>query len=150
VAVTIGQGGVAGANDTAGTDGDNTTFGSLLTAYGGAGGRVGNDNANAPTSYGGGLLGQTATGDQYYTGGKGNIGAGSAAFMGGGGGGGSSMVSGATLGGTSVGGGAGGGGVRVGTAGAGMAPGGGGGAAANSGTIGGAGARGELRIMVVG
>lgn len=145
VAVTIGAGGASGG--TNGVVGGNTTFGSLLTAYGGGratadggggGGSGSAGNSIAGGRIGGGNGGVSANGsdaDNIFGGGGGADGSGSNggwAIFGGGGGAGFSSGS----GGTSVHGGNGGAsGV------AGSAPGGGGGSAA-------AGARGEVRVWI--
>jgi hypothetical protein len=153
VSVTIGAGGAIGSN------GSNTTFGSLLTAYQGVGAtgvngaRGGGGLPNG--SLGAGIGAAQVAGNPGVAGGEPSLesggggggsaansanssgGAGGNALFGGGGGGGSRTGSGALgVGGTSVFGGNGGGqGV------AGSAPGGGGGAGA-------AGARGEIRVWI--
>lgn len=151
VAVSIGAGGVTGG--IAG-NGGNTTFGTLLTAYGGEGG-VGSGSSTGATAGGNGG-GPTGVGLGIYTdyfsgaaGGRYNFAGGNAAMGGAGGGGANSSSAGAYYaGGTSMGGGNGGFGGRGGPAVAGSAPGGGGGGAADSGAVGANGARGELRIYI--
>lgn len=155
VAVSIGSGGAA----SSGSNGGNTTFGSYLTAYGGAGavsatssGGGGGALSAGSGASGGGPLGGTSGGDATFGGGGGRTGngAGGASFFGGAGGG-----FGAN-GGASQYGGGGGGGSGGGTGGAskfggaggnqsaaGTAP--GGGAGANA-----VGARGEARVRVIG
>jgi hypothetical protein len=163
--VTIGAGGAAQTTDSAGVDGGNTTFGSLVTAYGGGGGNgIGGANgggggggiASAGTSAGagGGLLGgvsaaDAAGTDSLFGGGGGGDGAttashagGSSVYGGGGGGGGSGDSSTGANGGNSVyGGGGGGAGSDGGTGGSGGSSvhggdGGGGGGGATPGTAG--------------
>lgn len=143
--VTIGAGGAGGsATPQDGADGGNTTFGSLLTAYGGGGGQGAN---SAPVFGGGGggsmakgavgggagspgapLAGEGASGaagtaGEYSGGGGANTSAGGASHYGGGGGGGASNGA----GGTSVFGGGGGAGNASGAATNGVQPAGGGG-----------------------
>lgn len=144
-AVTVGAGG-ASVNGTAGNNGNNTTFGSLLTVRGGsagpvanidvAGGNGGYLNVDDTKSYGIGVLEAAGTGGNMWGGGGGGgsddaaIGgfAGGSAFYGGGGGGGAQGTNGTTAaGGTSIYGGNGGAGVKNGAGVAGTAPGGGGG-----------------------
>ncbi len=166
VTVTIGAGG-ATANNAAGNAGGNTTFGSFLTAYGGAPGAAGGVNGGG----GGGALGAGTTGSTTGAGGRLGGGAGGASGAngsdattlwggGGGGGNGSTGVGGYTYYGGGGGGGGGGafaGGVSVyggnggagaaGNATAGSAPGGGGGGSNNQASgVSGAGARGEVRV----
>lgn len=146
VAVTIGAGGLPSGGT--GTAGGNTSFGSLLTAYGGGPGNAGN---------GGGGGGEGAAGSNSTAGlgggaggsGSGNNG-GNAMFSNGGGGGGASGANGGSSirgggGGAGASGSAGGTSVHGGNGGApavaGSAPGGGGGRNA-------AGARGEMRIWL--
>ena len=173
VAVGIGLGGTGGTtNGSNGVAGGNTTFGSLLTAYGGGGGGGTGASVDQMGGGGGGSLGAGLTATVAPNGGRLGGGSGAASALGGdattpfgggaggggggsggtggwayaGGGGGATATSGAT-GGTSMIGGAGGAGAASGTAGgAGSAPA-GGGAAGNS-ANGGAGARGEVRIWI--
>ena len=134
VSVTIGAGGSAGTGATAGGSGGdggvggNTTFGSLLTAYGGGGGRGGQNSALATGGGGGGgghSAGATAAGAAGGNGGQpitagpgfdvqgvtGSVGAGSTYYghFGGGGGGGSTNGAAPSSGGGSLFGGGGGG-----------------------------------------
>lgn len=172
--VTIGGGGGAGTGNSSGGSGDNTTFGSLLTAYGGHGGD--SDNALINCAQGGGFaIGSkvcdfypevgidpnqviaVGSGDSENTfphrkngrwgggaGGDASDTGGSSVHGGAGGGGGNSGS-----GGVSIFGGNGGTGTRTGTAGAGVVPAGGGGGASGtsvqSGTAG-AGAAGQAII----
>lgn len=180
VLITIGSGGAGqtGASGS-GASGGNTTFGSLLTAYGGGGGGGQNTGAAAASGGGGGEL--TAGGNASLatpgTGGAiggavgtisaglsaltifgggsgGGNGIGGSAVFGGGGGGGSQNA--VIAGGNSVFGGAGGASNFGATSGSpGVAPGGGGGgcgsgAAATGAGVGGNGARGECRITIFG
>lgn len=163
VVCTIGAGGVAGAN------GGNTTFGSLLTAFrggggsngsgvdrgGGGGGELSGGGTGTPGAageIGGGTSSQGSnTASKALTiwgggagGSNGSVDGGSAVFGAAGGGARSNTTS-ASQGGTSLYGGQGGAGVN-GTGSAGTAPGGGGG----GGATGGAGARGEIRIQILG
>jgi hypothetical protein len=112
--VTIGAGGV-GVDPTTkahGNDGNNTTLGSILTAYGGGGGRYGN-SASATGGGGGGLLsaGSGGTAGSVDGGAAGNTsgGAGGDTLYGGAGGGGADGSSTTGTGGNSYYGGAGGG-----------------------------------------
>lgn len=143
--VTIGSGGAARSGSAqTGATGGNTTFGSHVTAYGGAGGGTQDDGGSG----GGGILsaGSVSASTTGGAGGNPNGGAGSSsgASAGGdssfGGGGGGFASSNGTAGGASVNGGGGGGGSgSTGTAGAGGASfngGGGGGGGASSGTAG--------------
>lgn len=142
--VTIGAGGVARSSNLAGANGGNSTFGSLVTAYGGGGGIM----ATSPPAYGG-----VATGTALDLGGGGGsaiVGGdattqagGSAAYGGGGGGGVYSGYTGGT-GGVSQFGGNGGAAGSSGTAG--TAPGGGGGGATTGSS--GAGAAGRCVVTV--
>lgn len=127
--VTIGAGGTAGltqASPTAGGTGGNTTFGSLLTAYGGAPGGVDNAITNGGGGGGGGVLsagsaGSTGSGgnggtpnlstgtngaDNHFGGGNGGFNSAGGDSVDGGGGGGSNTG----IGGSSINGGGGGGG----------------------------------------
>lgn len=152
VAVTIGAGGAAGAT---GSQGGASSFGSLVTAYGGGGGGSGSGGGGGgpkgpglSTGAPGGPAGGATAGGSGVGGGYGSSGAGPGGdgYEGGGGGGsgfagGSSVYGGGgggTTGGTSVFAGAGGNTSQVGAA-----PGGGGGPNA-------AGARGEVRVWVMG
>ena len=164
--VTVGAGGAGGGNP--GSAGGNSTFGSVLTAFGGGGGMApgsgnrfgggggGHLGAGASNGSGGALGGGVGGGtlsvgdpiavvdpDVYGGGGGGGgpVFGGRAAYGGGGGGG-----SGPTLGGVSKIAGSGGAGA-VGTGVAGTAPAGGGGGGS---TTGGAGARGEVRVWTIG
>jgi hypothetical protein len=157
VSVSIGAGGVGkSGGDGSGGNGGNSTFGSLLEAFGGAGGTSasggggGGELAAATGIYGakvgGGQGGGSSTTIHAATlwgggGGGDDTGGGSAVFGGGGGGG--SFVG--SSGGTSKFGGNGGG---IGAAGS--APGGGGGAGYYvTGTNGGAGARGQVEVWIL-
>jgi hypothetical protein len=148
-AVGVGAGG-NGTTTSWGDAGGNSTFGTLVTAYGGAGGRNGGSNTEVVGGLAGTLFGAGIPEDAFFSGGRGFITSGENAYMGGAGGAGGSMATGTTPGGTSINGGNGGNGVRSGTAGAGSAPAGGGGGSAGNGTTSGAGARGEVRVSVVG
>lgn len=174
VAVTVGTGG-AGATSSNGVAGGNSTFGSLLTAFGGGsgtsgvgGGGAGGGGVGANGSAGGaggslgGGAGSTASGggvDGVFpqAGGGGGNGA-ATVFKGGnslygGAGGGGSTGSTSFAGGTSVFGGNGGASAST-NAGSGtngsIPGGGGGGGGANGGTVGGDGGRGEVRVIVKG
>lgn len=130
--VTIGGGG------SPTNDGENTTFGSLLTAYKGSGASggsagTGGDIQAGSTSFRGGANG--GVGIYWGGGGGGQTSNGGSALFGAGGGGGANSVT-AYSGGTSVYGGNGGSGSVSGTASNGTAPGGGGGGANNSNTAG--------------
>lgn len=145
VAITIGLGGAGRSNDGNGNVGGNTTFGALLTAYGGGGGQSDNFSGTAGGGGGGslgagtpftagaghgpslaGVLGGTTIGQSADFGGAGGGGdtSGGNAYWGGGGGGGRGFASGA--GGISLHGGNGGNGATT-TGQAGSVPGGGGG-----------------------
>ena len=171
VAVTIGAGGAARTTTGDGNNGGNTTFGALLTAYGGTGGENG---VGPSTSRGGPGAGELAsgtlpTGGSIGGGGGGNDAGGSdAQTLWGGGGGGGGRTGGTAPGGKAVFGGGGGGGSfgtgstggqsKFGGAGgdggdgspaatAGAAPGGGGGGA--SGGDSGAGGRGQVEVWIL-
>jgi hypothetical protein len=177
VSVTIGAGGVAAvALNTAGSVGGNSTFGSLLTAYGGGGG-LGVSSGSLTGGGGGGELAVGAVGGTLGgTGAGGDIGGGSSAgsislssartIYGGGAGGIATLTCGRAVygggggaggqtgsvnpGALSVYGGNGGdGALSAGAATAGTAPAGGGGGAGSSGTAA-AGARGEVRVWIFG
>jgi len=108
--VTIGAGGVGVSGDTAGNDGANTTFGSLLTAYLGKGG-VGTASSGA-----GGDGGDIQSGSTTFRGAGGNASgatAGVGVYWGGGGGGGTDGSTNAVPGGSSLWGGGGGGAAEV-------------------------------------
>jgi hypothetical protein len=119
--VTIGAGGAARTTNTAGADGGNSTFGSLLTAYGGGGGQVVPGGVGGS---GGGSLSAASgpiPGEPLFDGGGGGVGFGGAAAgdsgasggnsaMGGAGGGGGDAATGGTGGNSLFGGGGGGGG----------------------------------------
>lgn len=111
VSVTVGAGGPGGIGNAVGTAGDNTTFGTYLTAYGGGGGGRGNSSGNQGSGGGGGgALSAGAVGTTNSTGGGGGrpddngglggsdgaaVGGGSiadATFHGGGGGGGNTTA----------------------------------------------------------
>lgn len=140
--VTIGAGGAAKATQGAGTAGGNTTFGSLLTAYGGGagfgptttgtgggGGGGGRSSAGASATTGTGAAGGNSIGEagagsgaaKIVAGGGGSDGtssgssnaAGGSYFNGGGGGGGSDSGNGGTGGSTYFGGGGGGGASNI-------------------------------------
>jgi hypothetical protein len=163
VSVTIGAGGTGKSGaDGNGLTGGNTTFGSLLTAYGGSGGESGQGGSGGGvlSAASGGTPGQPYTSgslrenpgfggaapngyDSAYGGAAGSSSAGGRAYAGGGGGGGYTGAA----GGLSVLGGSGGAGSSSGTAVAGTAPAGGGGGTSTG--TGGNGARGELRIWGV-
>jgi len=163
--VTIGAGGVAVAGNTNGNDGGNTTFGALLTAYGGRGGTQGG-TINGADGGGGDNLGGVgagkgaaagvATTDQFWGGGA-SAGANSTSSAGtggnswwGGAGGGTTSNGSANAGGTSVEGGNGGAGSISGNATAGVQPGGGGGGhAVNDAGNSGKGGDGKAIITVV-
>lgn len=118
VAVTIGTGGAAKSTNVAGDDGNNTTFGALLTAYGGEGGLVvagGTGGGGAgPLSKGSGQTPgepQTDNGDTGSWGSGGTAGSvGMPGFWHGGGGGGGDAATGGAGGASLYGGGGGGGG----------------------------------------
>lgn len=163
--ITIGAGGIAvSGGGTNGNDGGNSTFGSLLTIYGGengagntgAGGggggvlgRGSSETGGAPlagtvSTFGGGNGATGSTGGTSIYGGAGGAddgNSGGSSVYGGGGGGGGQGGS----GGTSTFGGNGGAGANSGTATSGSVPGGGGGGVRNSGTSG-AGAAGRCII----
>lgn len=157
VSVTVGSGGASQTTlNTDGLAGGDTSFGSLLTAYHGAGGLF---SGAAPSlgGGGGGLRGggSTSTNGSFWElinggghGGKSDTvsAVGYDAYYGGAGGGSAKGGPSYTAGGTSVFGGNGGAGSSPGTAGA--APGGGGGAGYNV-TGSGAGARGEAQVLVI-
>jgi hypothetical protein len=132
-AVGIGAGGLARSTSGAGNPGGNTTFGSLLTAYGGGS----TDALRA-------VIEQPGSGGNTVTGSPGTAG-GIARNAGGGGGGGSNVTPGA--GGDSIYGGDGGAGSNTTAATGGQAPGGGGGGTI-TGTSG-AGARGQAEVWVL-
>jgi hypothetical protein len=172
--VTVGLGGAAAQGGGDASVGGNTTFGSLLTAYGGGGAGF---NVGAGTSGGGGGagtlgVGQTITSD---TGGTGGIpaaaaagadssfgaggggggssgGVGGSSLYGGGGGGGSSQAGGSSFYGGGGGGFTGGtsvfGGAGGGNGANGTAPGGGGGIGTNGSTNAGDGAAGRVVVIV--
>jgi hypothetical protein len=170
--ITIGALAAGPTTSTTGTNGNNSTFGALVTSYGGLGGAnsaigvggggtmgVGSGSTGgAPnggasgtdSSFGGGGGGNSAAGGKSVYGGGasgGGSGAGGAALYGGGGGGAhASAVVGA--GGASTFGGAGGAAVAAASGVDGTAPAGGGGGT-NTGTKAGDGARGELRVWGV-
>jgi hypothetical protein len=146
--ITIGSGGTAVTGGAgSGNDGGNTTFGSLLTSYGGlanGGGGAGIYGKGSGATGGGPLAGAVSTfgggngggGTSVYGGGGGGSSSnGGASVFGGGGGGGSRYG-----GGTSVFGGSGGSGATSGTAGSGTTPSGGGGGCEGNGTSGAGGA----------
>lgn len=175
VVATIGAGGTGPSADGAGIAGGNTSFGSLISVYGGAGGGgtgSGGGGGGGQFTAGGSVAGgepEGGTGGQgsaFGGGGGGNPGTnargGSSAFGGGGGGsssnpgtaqdggksvfgGGGGGTSAGGVGGISVCGGAGGAGVSASSGIDGSAPGGGGGGT-STGTKAGSGARGEVRI----
>ena len=149
VAVGVGAGGSGGGAGGSGGAGSNSTFGALVTAYGGAGGSYSTANISVGNALGG-RLGISES--EYFSGGRGSDGesAGFSAYMGGGGGGGANAAraENSYAGGTSVGGGRGGNGVRGSTSETGSAPGGGGGGCADQGGVGAAGARGEVRVWI--
>lgn len=171
VAVTIGAGGAARTTTGNGNNGGNTTFGALLTAYGGTGGENGAGPSTARGGPGAGELasGTLPTGGPIGGGDGGNDAGGSdARTLWGGGGGGGGRTGGTAPGGKAVFGGGGGGGSfgtgstggqsKFGGAGgdggdgspaatAGAAPGGGGGGA--SGGDSGAGGRGQVEVWVL-
>lgn len=151
VAVGVGAGGAGGGAGGSGGAGGNSTFGSFLTAPAGAGGSYSTANVSVGNAAGGRL---GIPGSEYFSGGSGSNGlsAGFRAYMGGGGGGGANSASAENsyAGGISVGGGNGGNGVRTDPAVAGSIPGGGGGGSSDQGGVGAAGARGEVRVWVLG
>ena len=146
VPVAIGAGGAAPTVAAAGFPGGDTSFGSLLVAYGGAGGR----STTGGGSLGGGELASGVNGGLVGGGAPTGGGHASTIYGGGGGGGGCAVYGGAggangptnPVNGVSV---YGGNGGTASTAGS--APGGGGGSG-NSGQPSGAGARGEVRIWI--
>lgn len=157
IAVTVGAGGAGrSASNGAGTDGGNSQFGTLLTAYGGKGatgfgstnqgGTGGGELASgsAGGAIGGGVTGTTPNAKTIFGGGAGGSGdttarnGGSAVYGGGGG----SSAAGAA--GVSVYGGNGGSGSSK----NGVAPGGGGASGSSPNTNGGDGARGEVRVLI--
>jgi len=158
VAITVGVGG-SGSQNVAAGNGTNTSFGSLLIAYGGTGAR-----SNTTSGFGGSCLAAPTPGDPGFPDGGGGSGPASASgpfgggggsdaasaaaglAINGGGGGGWANATIAVAGGTSSGGGAGGNGSTGNVGGAGSLPGGGGGGC-NNGT-GGAGGNGLVRITV--
>ena len=162
--VTVGAGGAGNSGGNAGAAGGNSTFGSVLTAYGGNGGSGassgnrfggsgGGHNGVGSSGLGGGTGGGTNTsGDQIavvnpdvYGGGGGSGGVGTSggqAAYGGGGGGGSGPIAGGV---SKIAGNGGAGAAGTGVAGTAPAGGGGGGS-----TTGGAGARGEVRVWTIG
>lgn len=167
VAVTIGAGGAAGTNVRGGegATGGNTTFGSLLTAYGGGGGSTENaggsgggelaaglrpSQGSAGGAVGGGNAGATAYTIHGGGGGGGPSAGGGHAVYGGGGGGGGWNTAQGTPGYSKYGGSGGAGGNNTTNATDGTAPGGGGGGAWQIALakVAGAGARGELRVRV--
>lgn len=123
VTVTRGTGGNGGnggtnASGTSGSAGGNTTFGTLLTAFGGGGGRLGVNAATASGGGGGGGIGSAGATSTSATGGAGGGPGGSAAAAnnsGVGGGGGGSGAATPTAGGTGNFGGGGGGGSSTGS-----------------------------------
>lgn len=140
--VTIGVGGAARTTEGVGNIGGNTTFGSLLTAYGGAGGSNGaggggggggggvmsvgvagsnsdGGGGGSPVGGAGGTGGAAAGASSFGGGGGGDTGlSGGLAYFGGGGGGGGTLGTGTGVGGNSEKGGAGGGGAGISTGGA--------------------------------
>jgi hypothetical protein len=158
VAVGVGAGGAGAGSFGNGGAGGDSTFGALVTAYGGNGGGYDNSNVSVGNALAGTLFGRAAgTGTDYFSGGSGSDGEGVGfrAYMGGGGGGGANAAraENSYAGGASVGGGRGGNGIRMGdnppiASEAGSAPGGGGGGSADEGGLGAAGARGEVRVWI--
>lgn len=140
VAVTVGAS-VAGVSSAGsdGNDGNSSSFGSWLTAPGGSKG------LGTAASGAGGDGGQSFR-STFDGGNGGSNGVGQASSMGGGGGGGAANGTSAQAGGTSLGAGAGGQGLPAGGS-AGTAPAGGGGGCFNAGTSG-AGARGQVEVLV--
>lgn len=172
--VTVGAGGAARVSDGDGNNGGSSSFGTLLTAYGGAGGGFNNAGTAEVGGAAGGLLavGTAGAKNNDLTWGEGwggdgaadqngahgfNTGGGGAGVtaagvrgvggssLNGGGGGGAATAAGGTAGGTSTNGGAGAAGA---TAAAGTQPGGGGGAGVGGATNSGAGADGMVRVTV--
>jgi hypothetical protein len=150
--ITIGAGGAAKAVDGDGNVGGNSTLGSLVTAYGGAGGKADNSASTAESQGGSAFIDSSGNvaissvsgvANSYLAGGKGSSNSAGKSVYGGGGGDGFNTNTPGTAG-ISVFGGAGGVSSAAGAATAGTAPGGGGGATL-TGTSG-AGARGELQI----
>jgi hypothetical protein len=92
---TGGSGGAAGSNP--GSSGGSVTFGSLLTANGGAGGAAGVASSTGLTIKAGGLGGTASSGDFNATGGPGGYGSGSAGGPSWGGQGGNSYLGGGGL-----------------------------------------------------
>ena len=167
ISITIGAGGTGATGNATGGNGGNTSFGALLTAYGGAGG---GSNASLDPTNGGGGGGSLAAGSSssggaghspVLTGGAKNIKAdwggagggngggsptaGASAFWGGGGGGGANGNPTTFAGGISL---HGGNGATSNTGNAGSVGGGGGGGASQVGTNGGAGGAGYCIIYV--
>ncbi len=157
VAVSVGSGGIAVDNGNGG-DGGNSSFGSYVVASGGKGGTSGANSSDAVGGRGGAPYGPgTApnTNGEFWSGGGGGdawTDGGNAVFGGGGGGGSSNNATNGTgaAGGISINGGSGGGGIDNGTAIAGSVPGGGGGGSSGSAGIPANGARGEVRVWVIG
>jgi hypothetical protein len=152
VDVTVGIGGIL-------IDGGNSSFGTYLTAYGGSRGIGGNSATNGVGGPGGGQFDNSdgapaSTNASTWTGGGGGgpttKSGGKATYGGGGGGGASTNTTTQGTGGTSINGGKGGNGARSSRGGDGTAPGGGGGGHADSGSSPGYGARGEVRVYVIG
>ncbi len=116
VIITIGAGGAAGATGAAGSIGGNTTFGSLLTAFGGGGGGAATANTAAGSGGSGGELSAGTSGALTVNGVGGRIGGvaggGDALTINAGGGGGNGNNVAAADAGWSVNGGGGGGGAR--------------------------------------
>jgi hypothetical protein len=111
--VTVGAGGASVTGNSAGNAGANSTFGSLLTAFGGAGGAVNGNTSN------GGAGGGVQTGDIVLRGAGGVTAVGGVGVLYGGGGGGGANTNTGLAGGTALYGGAGGGASGYTTSGAG-------------------------------
>ena len=125
--VTIGAGGTAVSGGTNGNTGGNTTFGSWLTGYGGAGGTTSVGGAGGAYTAGGSTAGGSNYNDASGALQQANAGStGGSSYFGGAGGGGAGSLSGGAGGSTRYGG-AGGAGAITGTATSGSQPGGGGG-----------------------
>lgn len=162
--ITVGEGGASASSDTNGANGEDSSFGSHMTASGGKGGTGNSANVAKTGGNGGSILSfgqpnygqgvsQAAGQDGIFSAAGGGVQAGNQGFeggdsyYGGGGGGGVTWTGTEAAGGTSTLGGDGGAGSRSAAATAGSAPGGGGGGsrAQNSG----AGGRGEVRVYTI-
>lgn len=163
ISITVGAGGAGRTTNSNGVAGGDTSFGSLVTAYGGGGGLAANGIGTVTGGNGGGNFANADNGtvngsSDGWQGGKGGTGsdsnatitAGANALFGGGGGGGGGALVGDIPGGQSKFGGAGGGGRDQGGSLSGIdgiAPGGGGGGSEDQ--LSGSGARGEVRVYIM-